>query len=97
MSVKKMSEVWELDIDHARAWVLMSLADHAEHDGTGVHPSVRLTAWKTGYKERQVQRIMKWLRDTNVLIPVKPPGQHQPTEYLLDFSRIANPRKLCAL
>lgn len=88
MSVKKMSEVWELHIDHARAWVLMSLADHAEHDGTGVHPSVRLTAWKTGYNERQVQRIMKWLRDTNVLIPIKPHGQHQPTEYRLDFSRL---------
>ena len=33
MSVKIMSQVWELDIDHSEMIVLLAMADHADDDG----------------------------------------------------------------
>lgn len=61
MSGKLSGQVWDLDLPHAEAWVLMCLADHADHDGKNVRPRLDLIAWKTGYSKRQVQRIMKRL------------------------------------
>lgn len=68
MSVKMMGRVWELDLDHPQAWVLMALADHADHDGRNIYPSVPLIAWKTGYSARQVQRILGSLVEIGVLL-----------------------------
>lgn len=59
MSGKVSGAVWELDIPHGHAWVLMSLADHAEHDGSQVFPGNGLTAWKTGYSVSQIKRIIR--------------------------------------
>ena len=39
MSVKIMSQVWELDIDHSEMIVLLAMADHADDDGQNCYPS----------------------------------------------------------
>jgi hypothetical protein len=71
MSAKIMGEVFELDIPQPDAWVLMAMADHADHRGANVYPSVALIAAKTGYSERQTQRIIKSLELAKILIREK--------------------------
>lgn len=66
-----MGSVWELDLTAPKLIVLLALADHADHNGNNVYPSVRLIAWKTGYSSRQVQRIMKALIADGILQVVK--------------------------
>jgi hypothetical protein len=69
-----MGEVWELDLPQNAAWVLMSLCDHAEHDGTKVFPGNGYTAWKTGFSVSTVKRIMRDLRDRYELIELVAKG-----------------------
>ncbi len=66
---------------------MSSLADHADHEGKSIFPSVALIEWKTGYKRRQVQRILRDLRDMGVLVVVKKAGQHRPTEYKFNWKK----------
>ena len=62
MSIKIMSQVWELDLPHNVQSIFLALADHADDDGY-CYPSVGRLAWRTGYGVRQVQRTLKELRD----------------------------------
>lgn len=76
MSVKVMGKVWDLDLPHNQLLVLLSLADHADHEGNNVFPSLGLTAWKTGYSTQQIRRIMRELEDAKILIAInKKPGR----------------------
>lgn len=68
MSAKIMGQVWDLDISHASMLVLLAMADHADHEGRNIYPSVGLIAWKVGYSQRQVQRIIKALVAEGILI-----------------------------
>lgn len=68
MAAKIVGAVWELDLSQADAWVLMALADHADHEGV-VFAGQELLAWKTGYSERQVRRILDSLEEKRILIP----------------------------
>lgn len=70
MSVKVMGAAWELNLTAPKLLVLLALADHADHNGSNVFPSMRLTAWKTGYSERQIQRIIKSLVQDGILVVV---------------------------
>jgi hypothetical protein len=94
MSGKVSGLVWELDIPHGHAWVLMSLADHAEHDGTKVFPGHSMTAWKTGYSVRQVKRICSELWHSYGLIePVTKGGGANPTEWRVCLENFKNWKK----
>jgi 5-methylcytosine-specific restriction endonuclease McrA len=68
MSAKTVGKVWELALTPAKQTVLLALADHADHEGNNAFPSVDLIAWKTGYSERQVRRIMKELEADSLLV-----------------------------
>src|SRR5687767_14274350 len=68
MSGKAIGRIWEMDLPHAEAWVLMALADHADHEGRNIYPGMGLVAWKTGYSRRQVQRIVNALIAKGILI-----------------------------
>lgn len=74
MSVKAMSRVWELQLHHAERLVLLALADHADHLGANIYPSIGLIAWKTGYSESQVRRIMQQLVTVGFLNVVRSGG-----------------------
>ena len=91
MSVKIMGQVWDLDLTHAQQTVLLAMADHADHDGAGVYPSLGLLAWKTSYSRRQVQRIIHeaiargdkgdGLVAKGILVSVGGGGDHRPNEW----------------
>jgi len=68
MSIKFIGQVWDLDLPHSLSWILMALADHADHDGVRCWPSVELIGWKTGYSRRQVQRLMRQLQALGILV-----------------------------
>lgn len=91
MSVRQMGLVWELDLPHNQAWVLMALLDHADHNGERIYPGLKLIAHKTGYQLRQVQRIVRSLEEAGILEVVTESTQHRPTEYRARLDHV--PRK----
>lgn len=91
MSGKQMGIVFELDLPHEELWVLLSLADNADHDGGKCFPSTERLAWKIGYSKRQVQRILKRLRDKDIIEAVDYYQPNQPSEYQLHLDQA--PRK----
>lgn len=84
MSVQAMGRVWELDLPHAERLVLLALADHADHVGDNIYPSIGLIAWKTGYSSRQVQRVIKSLIAMEILCVVEQP-EGRSTVYRMDL------------
>lgn len=84
-----MGGVWELDLDPPAKLVLLAMADHADHEGRNVRPSVDLVAWKTGYSPRQVQRIIRELERKHILIRTSAGsgGRGQSTHYRIDLEK----------
>jgi len=68
MSVKIMGLVWDLEIPPNEKLVLLAYADHADHAGFSIFPAVASIAKKTGYSERQVQRITRGLVNKGFLM-----------------------------
>lgn len=71
MSVKTMALVWDLDneiIDREEKYVLLAYADHSDHDGRNMYPSIDLICKKTGYSERSIQTITRSLEEKGFLI-----------------------------
>ena len=80
-----MGQVWDIDLPPAQQLVLLALTDHADHTGGNIYPSFGLIAWKTGYSERQVRRIVKQLENDKLLVRVATrPGKS--TVYRVDLS-----------
>lgn len=91
MSVKVMGAVWDLDLPHPKQSILLAMADHADHDGNNVFPSVGLVAWKTGYSETQTRRIIKTLVKDGLLVPMDAP-KGGTNHYRIDLSK-GTPKK----
>jgi hypothetical protein len=87
MSGKVSGIVWDSDLPQNDKYVLLSYADHADHEGKNMFPSAGLTAWKTGYSKRSVQRITKKLVAAGVLVPVGVVGKGA-KKYYLDFEKL---------
>ena len=68
MSVKIMGLVWDLELPQSEKFVLLAYADHADHNGDNMFPSVALVAKKTGYSERSVQRTTRSLEEKGFLV-----------------------------
>jgi len=86
MSIRQILQVWEHEFSHPHQAVMLALADHAHEDGTGIRPSIKRIAWKTGYSERSVQNIMAQLRQLGVLVIAVPATHNTPNEYRFDWS-----------
>lgn len=78
MSVKAQALVWDfecpakvngLDFKPNHKYVLLKYADHADHEGRNIYPSVNTVAKKTGYKVRNVQYLTHQLQAMGLLIP----------------------------
>ncbi len=89
MSIKQMSVVWEYEFKPAEQQVMLALADHAHDDGTEIRPSVARLAWKTGYSERQVHRVLARLRDDLgiLVLTKKGGGRGFPNVYRFDWTK----------
>jgi hypothetical protein len=72
MSVKVMGLVWDLTkdvIEREEKYVLLAYADHADHKGYNIYPSVPTIMAKTLYEERSVQLITRALVQKGFLVP----------------------------
>jgi hypothetical protein len=61
--------------------VLHAMADHSDHDGRNIYVGTAKLAWKTGYSERHVLRIVARLLERGVVAldyPDKRPGKLNP-------------------
>lgn len=84
MSIKVMSQVWELDLSPQLKLTLLGFADHADDLGI-CYPSIRRVAWKAGVSRRTVQRHVRELEEIGVLRCVeKGGGRGNPTTYRVD-------------
>jgi len=86
MSWKISGLVWEIDLTHSQQSILLAMAEHAEHDGSKVFPSVARIAWKTNYSDRQVRRVMSELREMKILVIAKESNRYRPREYKINIS-----------
>lgn len=68
MSSKTSGAIWDLDLPPSDKYVLLAMADHADHVGRNIYPSVRFVSWKTGLSERQINRIIASLRAAGLLV-----------------------------
>jgi pyocin large subunit-like protein len=63
-----MGDVWALDLAKPLKFLLLALADHADHNGRNAYPGVDLLAWKTGDNRRTVQRNLRKLEDLGLIV-----------------------------
>ena len=89
MSIRQILQVWEHELSHPHQAIMLALADHAHEDGSGIRPSIKRIAWKTGYSERSVQNIMAQLRDLGLLVIVVPATHSTPNEYRFNWAAVS--------
>lgn len=82
-----MALVWEHAFEHNEMLVMLALADHADHDGGSIFPSVDRIAWKTAYSEKQVRNIIAMLRRRGILVVVTKSTPTRPNEYQIDWTQ----------
>lgn len=88
MSIKIMAAIWDLDLPHEQAWVLMAYADHADHDGGHCYPGTALICYKTGYSRRQIQYITGKLLERGIMtVEESGGGRGRLTHYRIDLSK----------
>ncbi len=80
MSVKVMAKVWDhFPLGGGEFLTALCLADHADHEGGNIFPSVARIAMKTQQSERTVQRHIGAMKEAGWLLEVAPatgkPGQ----------------------
>jgi DNA-binding transcriptional ArsR family regulator len=68
MSFRIAGMIWELTLPKEMAWVLMAMADHADHFGNNMSAEVPLIAWKTDLSVRSVQRTIRALKEAGYLV-----------------------------
>ena len=90
MSVKLMGQVYELQLGHAQQSIALALADHGHDDGSHIFPGNEYLAWKTGYSERNVIRLLQDLETIGLLVPVNGQsiGRGNRQEYFMDIPAI---------
>lgn len=71
----------EVEVTRPQQIILLAMAEHANDDGTRCYPSIDRIAWKTGYKVRAVEDILRGLRQEKIIEMVAPAAAQKPTEY----------------
>jgi len=87
MSVKVMGMVWDADLARDEKYILLAYADHADHEGRNVFPSIMRIARKTGYTTRSVQLITKKLIEMGILIPTGV-GPKRTNRYIISLAKL---------
>jgi hypothetical protein len=69
MSVKVMAAVWDFKgLSSTQKMILLAYADHADHEGRNIFPSVELIARKTEFNRRTVQRVTRELQALRIIV-----------------------------
>lgn len=74
MSIRLMSEAWDLTLPQTEKMVLLCLCDHANDDGT-CWPSMARVARKCSVTDRTVQRTVRQLEEKGILTLESAPGR----------------------
>jgi hypothetical protein len=83
MSGKATGKVWDMRLGSGpRKTVLLAYADHADHEGKNMYPSVAMIVFKTEYSEATVHRCVKELIEMGLLVP-DGTGPHNTNRYSL--------------
>lgn len=87
MSVKAMALVWETKLETQTKLILLAYADHADHDGNNIFPSIGLVSWKTGSSPNTIRRHTKKMIEMGILISV---GESKlgTNQYKIDFDKL---------
>lgn len=85
-----MGQVWGLALPRAAKWILMSMADHSDHEGENCHAGTGLLAWKTDYDERTIERTIADLLKRGILIHT---GTHPSGKQIYSIDLSKAPRK----
>jgi hypothetical protein len=88
MSSKMVGLVWDADLPRTEKYVLLALADHADHDGENIFPSNDRIAWKTGYKVDQIIVAIKRLKARKILVLVRAASRYSTNCYRMDPSKL---------
>lgn len=88
MSAKTTGLIWDIVLSVPQRMVLLAMVDHADHDGEHIHAPAPFIAWKTGYSERNVYRIIQDLIAAGILV-ITGSSLGEANEYRFDFSRAA--------
>ena len=81
MSFELIRQVWLLDLSPTEQQVLMAMADYADDDGCNCFPSHRRLAWKTGYKERTISRMIEGFIASGIVKVLRLGTNKQPPRY----------------
>jgi hypothetical protein len=81
VSVRVMSDVWDLPIPTSQKMILLSMADHANDEGCNAYPSIARLAHRCSLSERAVQYGLRSLESDGYLTMTRPAGQHRPASY----------------
>jgi Helix-turn-helix domain len=73
MSIKIMSQVWELELPAAEKLIALALADHANDQGICA-PSFSRIAWKCGISRDTVKRALRRFRDSGLVLKTSEAG-----------------------
>jgi hypothetical protein len=73
VSVKVMSQVWELDLPATDKLILLGFADHANDEGI-CRPSFARVAWKCGISKETVKRTVRRFREPGILAKIAEAG-----------------------
>lgn len=70
-----LNKCLELQLSPNQKLVLLVLACYADHSGNNAYPKTKTLSVKTGLSKRTVERILKQLRDLQVVHPTSRPGK----------------------
>jgi hypothetical protein len=68
ISYKHLNKIFEREFTHGQRLVLIGLCRYADKEGGNIYPSMARLAYDINYSEKQVKRIIKELREKQVLI-----------------------------
>jgi hypothetical protein len=68
MSAKATGYIFDLKLPPSVKLIALAYADHADHDGRNIYPSLSTIARKTGMSRRSVIRITQWLHENKLMI-----------------------------
>lgn len=88
MSGKATGRCWEADLPQTQKFVLLAMADHADHLGHNIRPSRKLLSWKTGMSTRQLRRVIGDLVKKGILVLDEEARQHRPNAYHINWEEL---------
>ena len=94
MSIRLMTYAFDTDLPSNEKFVLAILCDFANDQGMQCHPSMDTVARKTSLSKRQVQRVIKLLKERRLLTVLKNAHGGAPgatCHYMIDVAAL----KLC--